>query len=98
MTDETASIQGDELLGLFLVNAGLITQMDLDNALLLKEDNQGRMIGEILVTMGCLTKDNLIMAVEMFMMENDTNDMAKHPAKWLDQEEIDMILAKLKKI
>lgn len=80
--------------GEFLVNNGIITRKFLDDALDLQKDNADRLIGEILVTMGALSKEQLVMALEMYLMETDMNP--GHVDEWLDQDEVDMMIEKLK--
>ncbi len=80
--------------GEFLVEKGIISLPQLDEALDLQKDNRDRLIGEILVTMGALSKEDLVMALEMYLMETDV--LPTHVDEWLDQEEIDMIIDKMK--
>ena len=86
--------QNDLKIGQFLVANGIITKKDLAAALKLQLDNQERLIGEILVTQGLLEKEDLIMAFEMFLIETDS--AATHANEWLDQDEIDILLDKIK--
>ncbi|HPG51800.1 MAG TPA: hypothetical protein PLA65_15435 [Spirochaetota bacterium] len=81
--------------GEFLVNNGIITGKLLKDALDMQKDNPSRLIGEILVTMGALSKEQLIMALEMYLMETDVNP--GHVDEWLDQDEVDMMIEKMKK-
>lgn len=81
--------------GQFLVNNGIISGKILTDALIMQKDNPERLIGEILVTMGALSKEQLIMALEMYLMETDVNP--GHVDEWLDQEEVDMMMEKIKK-
>ena len=81
--------------GEFLVNNGIITGKLLKDALDMQKDNPSRLIGEILVTMGALSKEQLIMALEMYLMETDINP--GHVDEWLDQDEVDMMIEKMKK-
>ncbi|MBN2078886.1 MAG: hypothetical protein JW838_07960 [Spirochaetes bacterium] len=80
--------------GEYLVDKGVITLPQLDEALDLQKDNRDRLIGEILVTMGALSKEDLVMSLEMYLMETDV--LPTHVDEWLDQEEIDMIIEKMK--
>jgi len=80
-------------IGRFLIENGIINEAQLKEALELQRDNKDRLLGEILVTMGVLSKEELIMALEMYMMMTDSEDMTID--EWLDQEEIDMVLKKL---
>ncbi len=84
----------DLKVGEFLVESGIISETQLNEALLLQKDNAERLIGEILVTLGVLSKEDLIMAMEMYLMT--TNNQPKHVDEWLDQDEIDMLLEKMK--
>ncbi len=89
--DHTSS--ADVRVGEFLVENGIISENQLHEALMLQRDNPERLIGEILVTQGILTKEDLIMAMEMYLMVTDSQP--KHVDEWLDQDEIDMLLEKL---
>jgi len=84
----------DKKVGTFLVENGIISQGQLQEALELQRDNPDRLIGEILVTMGVLSKEELIMALEMYMMTTDA--MPEHVDEWLDQDEIDLLMEKIK--
>lgn len=81
--------------GEFLVNNGIITGKLLKDALDMQKDNPSRLVGEILVTIGALSKEQLIMALEMYLMETDVNP--GHVDEWLDQDEVDMMIEKMKK-
>jgi len=80
-------------IGRFFIENGIINEAQLKEALELQRDNKDRLLGEILVTMGVLSKEELIMALEMYKMMTDSEDMTID--EWLDQEEIDMVLKKL---
>ncbi len=80
-------------IGRFFIENGIINEAQLKEALELQRDNKDRLLGEILVTMGVLSKEELIMALEMYMMMTDSEDMTID--EWLDQDEIDMVLKKL---
>ncbi len=80
--------------GEFLVQNGIITQEQLSESLLLQRDNPERMIGEILVTQGALSKEDIVMALEAYIMTTDAGDI--HVDEWLDQEEIDMLIEKIR--
>jgi hypothetical protein len=80
-------------IGRFFVENGIINDSQLQEALELQVDNKARLLGEILVTLGFLTKEDLIMALEMFMMMTDSDNLGID--EWLDQEEIDMMMKKL---
>jgi len=80
--------------GEFLVESGLITREQLMESLELQKDNPERMIGEILVTQGILSKEELIMALEAYLMTTDASEI--HVDEWLDQEEIDMLIEKIR--
>jgi alanine racemase len=84
----------DIKVGEFLVNSGIVTTAQLQEALALQKDNPERLVGEILVTQGALTKEDLIMAMEMYLMV--TGSQPKHVDEWLDQDEIDMLMDRLK--
>jgi hypothetical protein len=83
----------DVKVGEFLMESGLITNAQLAEALALQRDNPDRLVGEILVTQGVLTKEDLIMAMEMYLMV--TGVKPKHVDEWLDQDEIDMLLDRI---
>ena len=80
-------------IGEFFIENGIIDQTQLKDALELQKDNPERRIGEILVTLGALTKEDLVMAIEMFMMMTDSDDMGIE--EWLDQDEVDLMMKKL---
>lgn len=80
--------------GEFLVENKIITQTQLKEALELQKDNQGRLIGEILVTLGYISKEDLVMALEMYIVDSDVNP--SHVDEWLDQDEVDMIIERMK--
>ena len=80
--------------GEFLVENKIISQTQLNDALDLQRDNIGRLIGEILVTLGALSKEQLVMALEMYLMETDV--LPTHVNEWLDQDEVDLIMDRLK--
>jgi len=87
-------INNDEYkIGKFFVENGIINDYQLNEALELQIDNKDRLLGEILVTLGFLSKEDLIMALEMYMMMTDSDNMSID--EWLDQEEIDMMMKKL---
>ena len=87
-------INGEEYkIGRFFVENGIITDSQLTEALELQKDNKERLLGEILVTLGLMTKEDLIMALEMYMMMTDSDNLGID--EWLDQDEIDMMLKKL---
>lgn len=79
--------------GEFLVEKKIITPLQLEDALDLQKDNRERLLGEILVTQGVLTKEQLVMALQLYLVENDVP--LTHVDEWLDQEEVDMILERL---
>ena len=88
------AINNDEYkIGEFFIENGIIDQSQLNDALALQKDNPDRRVGEILVTLGALTKEDLVMAIEMYMMMTDADDMGID--EWLDQEEVDLMLKKL---
>jgi hypothetical protein len=80
--------------GEFLVENKIITIGQLKEALELQRDNKDRLIGEILVTLGYLTKEDLVMALEMYIVDSDVNP--SHVDEWLDQDEVDMIIDRMK--
>lgn len=80
-------------IGEFFIENGIINQSQLKDALELQKDNPERRIGEILVTLGVLSKEDLVMAIEMYMMMTDSDDMGIE--EWLDQDEVDLMLKKL---
>lgn len=87
------SKEDDYKIGKFFIENGIINESQLKEALELQNDNKERLLGEILVTLGVLSKEELIMALEMYMMMTDTDEIGID--EWLDQDEIDMVLRKL---
>ena len=80
--------------GSFLLENEIITKKQLSEALELQKDNPQRLLGEILVTLGAVSKEELIMALQMYYIATEQNP--KHVDEWLDQEEIDMLLDRMK--
>ena len=93
MTDNSKKGYSELKVGRFLVENGIISQSQLDDALVMQKDNKERLIGEILVTQGILSKEQLVMALEMYLMV--TEAVPSHVDEWLDQDEIDLIMNKL---
>jgi hypothetical protein len=85
----------DKKIGQFLIENEIITREQLNEALDLQKFNPERLVGEVLVTQGVLSKEDLVMALEMFMMT--TGILPDHVDEWLDQEEVDMLLDRIKK-
>ena len=80
--------------GEFLIANKIITPEQLTEALALQKDNPERLIGHILVTLGLVTKEQLVMIFEMYLV---TTGIAMTQAdEWLDQNEIDAIMHKLR--
>ncbi len=88
-------IKKDKKIGEFLIENNIITQEQLNEALDLQKFNRDILVGEVLVTQGVLSKEDLVMALEMFMMT--TGILPDHVDEWLDQEEVDMLLDRIKK-
>ena len=80
-------------IGEFLVENGVVSNDQLQDALDMQKHNSDRLLGEILVTQGILTREQLIMSVEMYMMV--TGVTPEQFSEWLDQEEVDMLLDKI---
>jgi len=80
-------------IGEFFIEQKIINQSHLDEALELQKFNKERLLGEILVTIGSITKEKLIMSLEMYMMTTDSDIISIN--EWLDQEEIDIIIKRL---
>ncbi|MBN2040827.1 MAG: hypothetical protein JW864_12360 [Spirochaetes bacterium] len=87
--------ESDHKIGKFFVENGVITEEQRQSALELQRDNPDRLIGEILVTQGILSKEDLVMAVQMYMVMYDL--LPDHVDEWLDQEEVDLLLEKIEK-
>jgi hypothetical protein len=88
------AIKDDEYrIGEFLIENGIINHYQLTEALELQKDNPDRRIGEILVTLGALSKEDIVMAIEMYMMMTDTDNIGID--EWLDQDEVDLMMKKL---
>ena len=80
-------------IGEFLIEKDIIDKSQLSEALDLQQHNKERLLGEILVTMGHISKEKLIMSLEMYMVMTDSENIAVN--EWLDQDEIDIIIKKL---
>ncbi|MCP4130704.1 MAG: hypothetical protein GY754_06950 [bacterium] len=83
--------------GKFLVENGIITDAQLNDALDLQKHNPERLLGQVLVTQGVLSKEDLIMALEMYLMVTNSlpEHVSEHIDEWLDQEEVDMLQSRL---
>ena len=90
----TAADDHYKRIGEFFVENKIITGAQLDDALDMQKHNKDRLVGEILVTQGVLTKEQCIMSLEMYLMMNDLQPA--HFDEWLDQEEVDMIMERIK--
>ena len=88
-----ATNKDDYKIGEFLIENDIINHYQLKEALELQKDNPERRVGEILVTLGALSKEDLVMAIEMYMMMTDSDNMGID--EWLDQDEIDLVMKKL---
>jgi hypothetical protein len=86
--------KGDIKIGEYLVDRGIISSVQLNSALELQKFNKNTVVGELLVTEGSLTKEDLIMAMEMYMIE--TSAIPEHVDEWLDQDEVDSLIEKLR--
>jgi len=86
-------LHDDAKIGKFLTDHGIIANEILEEALSLQKDNPKRLIGEILVTLGAISKEDLIMAVEMFIVVTDSS--VQHTHEWLDQDEIDHLITRM---
>lgn len=84
----------DKKIGEWLVENGIITEEQRLSALELQKDNPERLIGELLVTQGVMGKEDLVMALQMYMVTYDI--LPDHVDEWLDQDEIDLIMEKIK--
>ena len=82
------------MVGEFLVENSIITAAQLRDALEMQKDNPERLVGEILVTQGAISKEQLIMALEMYLLV--TGMQPEHVDEWLDQDEVDMLQEKIK--
>lgn len=82
----------DMKVGEFFVENKIVTADQLRDALEMQLDNPERLVGEILVTLGFLTKEDLIMAIEMYLVATDAQPI--HVDEWLDQDEIDILMKK----
>ena len=80
--------------GEFLVENGIITEDQLQASLELQKDNPQTAIGQVMVTLGYVSKEELIMAMEMYMIATGTTTDVSD--EWLDQEEIDSLLDRIK--
>ena len=77
-------------LGEFFVANKVITKEQLIEALTLQKDNPEQLIGHILITMGAVTKEQLIMELEAYLIT--TGLAVTHADRWLNQDEIDAII------
>ncbi len=80
--------------GELLTQDGIISQQQLQEALELQKDNPKVPIGEILLTQGILTREQLIHFIEKIIFL--TGEIPRQELELLDQEEIDAIMARIK--
>jgi polyhydroxyalkanoate synthesis regulator phasin len=86
-------------IGEYLINEKLITQEDLNEALVLQEREKNMLLGEILVKMGRFSKEDLGKYVQDFMnklKETSIKDPSKETiikdtSQWLSQEDVDKL-------
>ncbi|MCL1911037.1 MAG: hypothetical protein FWG13_02395 [Leptospirales bacterium] len=81
-------------LGEFFVQNKIITKEQLTEALSLQKDNPEQLIGHVLVTLGAVTKEQLIMAFEAYLITSGLT--VTRADEWLDQEEVDAIMNNLR--
>lgn len=81
--------------GELLAKDGVITEQQLQNALELQKDNPGIAIGEILMTQGLLSREQLLAYVEKMIYT--TGVIPDVAMEMLDQEEIDEMMSNVEK-
>ena len=89
----TNNSKAEYKIGEFFLENSIIDQSQLKEALELQTFNKERLLGEILVTMGHISKEKLIMSLEMYILTTDSDKVGIN--EWLDQDEIDIIINKL---
>ena len=82
-------------IGEFLVEKNYISKESLDSALILQKDNRNILIGDILITQGIFSKNELLKYVEQYIIETGT--VPSRENEWLNQDEIDELVEKYKK-
>lgn len=80
-------------IGEFFVKNDYITKQALDDALELQEQNKDKRLGELLVDMGAVLKEDLSKYVFNFM-ENVVDANLADAADWLDQDGVDALFDK----
>ena len=80
-------------IGEYFVKNDYITQQALDDALELQKQNKDKRLGELLVDMGAVLKEDLSKYVFNFM-ENVENANLSDAADWLDQDDVDALFDK----
>ena len=77
-------------IGEYLINEKHITQDDLNEALLLQEREKNLLLGEILVRMGTVSKEDLNKYIRDFLNKLKES-VIKDTSQWLSQEEVDKL-------
>lgn len=80
--------------GELLSKEGVITPEQLQEALELQKDNAKVPLGEILLTQGILTREQVLYFIEKMIFL--TGEIPQMEMEMLDQEEIDVLMAKHK--
>lgn len=80
-------------IGEFFVKNNYITQQALDDALELQEQNKDKRLGELLVDMGAVLKEDLSKYIFNFM-ENAVDANLADATDWLDQDGADALFDK----
>jgi len=80
-------------IGEFLIKKKYISEDQLGEALNLQSDNKYALLGDVLVTLGILTKKEVLKFIEEYIVE--TGVVVPKKNEWLSQNEIDDLIKKL---
>ncbi len=81
--------------GQILVENGVLTENQVQEALKLQHDNNDRKLGEILVTLNFIKYDDIIATLKKQFKESGVTPPGIE--RWLDQGEVDKIIKSIKK-
>jgi len=79
--------------GEFLLDKEFITTGQLEDALVMQMDNPELKLGEILIAIGALNRDNMISTLKSYI--KDTGHQLKEINNWVTQEEADMLIKEM---
>ncbi len=77
-------------IGQYLVNNEYITEEDLLKALIAQKREKNTLLGEIIVRMGKISKEDLEKYIDDYI-KNYKNTIINETSRWLGQDEVDIL-------